>query len=189
MTCNGQKKIKDISGNVLFNACQEVYAGCEMEGTCLIQQKSKKLLLNVDDVRDGERHFVVLKDSGCAYGQGARRDKVKGYKTMCLDPYYSVAADLRIYNLGDVIYIPSAVGILLPNGTTHDGYFVVRDSGGAIKGYGRFDFFSGFKSNSNPLKLAGFSDKDNNVPYFVVKGSQASQILEKRNFPTIIVVK
>lgn len=189
MSCDGQKKIKDINGKVLFNACKEVYAGCEMEGTCQVQQGSKKLLLNVDAVRDGERRFVVIKDSECIYGKGARRDKVKGYKIMCLDPYYSVAADLSIYNLGDVVYIPSAVGISLPDGSTHDGYFVVRDSGGAIKGYGRFDFFSGLKSSSNPLKMAGFSDKGNNVPYYVVKGSEADQFLKKRNFPILPVGK
>ena len=60
---------------------------------------------------------------------------------MCLDPYYSVAADLDIYKLGTVVYVPSFVGVLLPSGVNHDGYFVVRDSGSSIKGYGRFDFF------------------------------------------------
>ena len=160
-----------------------------MEGTCQIQQGSKKVLLNVSAIRDGERRFVVIEDSECVYGGGDRRDKVKGYKIMCLDPYYSLAADLTIYNLGDVIYIPSAVGIILPNGSTHDGYFVVRDSGGAIKGYGRFDFFSGFDSSFNPLKMAGFSDKDNNVPYYLVMGSEAEQFLRKRNFPSIPVSK
>lgn len=190
MSCDSSHKMKDGSGKVLFSVCKAVYADCEMEGTCQIQQGSKKYLVNVDSVVQGERRFVLIKDSECTYGKGARSDRSHGYKTMCLDPFFSVAADLHIYNLGDVIFIPSAVGMTLPDGSTHDGYFVVRDSGGAIKGDGRFDFFSGFKSansNLNPLGNLGFGDRETNVPYFIVKGSEAENILKKRNFPSLSV--
>lgn len=190
MSCASSRKMKDSAGKVLFSVCKEVYADCEMEGTCQIQHNSKKYLVNVDTVIQGERRFVLISDSECVYGKGARSDRVHGYKTMCLDPYRSVAADLHIYNLGDVIYIPSAVGMKLPDGSIHDGYFVVRDSGGAIKGNGRFDFFSGLKSASsseNPLGQLGFGDRETNVPYFVAKGSEADNVLKKRNFPSLPV--
>ncbi|MFZ3231304.1 MAG: 3D domain-containing protein [Pseudobdellovibrio sp.] len=191
ITCSDQKNIKDAAGKTLVTVCSDVFRSCELEGTCLILNNQKKMLLNVDVVVKGERRFNMASDSQCPFGNGARRDQVNGYRMMCLDPYHSVAADLSIYNLGDVIYIPTAVGVVLPDGSIHDGYFIVRDSGGAIKGYGRFDFFTGFKisTSRNPLSQIGFSDKETNVPYYVVVGSVAEDILKKRNFPDLIVKK
>jgi len=192
MQCSSKKIIKDESGKNLFEACSSVYENCELEGTCQIQQGGKKVLLNVGSIQQGQRRFNVVNDSACVYGHGARRDQVAGYKTMCLDPFRSVAADLRIYNLGDVIYVPAVVGVKLPDGSIHDGYFIVRDTGGAIKGYGRFDFFIGFtavNSDSNPFKELGFGDKDTNLPYYVVKAPEATEYLKKRNFPLIPVSK
>lgn len=185
MTCTANKKIRDISGKLLFMVCKEVYASCQMQGSCVVKQGGKTVLLGVDDVIDGERRFNPKADPQCPYGTGSSRDQVRGYKTMCLDPYYSVAADLKIYNLGDVIYVPSAIGSVLPNGSIHDGYFIVRDSGGAIKGYGRFDFFLGVTSSiaNSSLRQIGFGDKNTNVPYYVVTGPEAENFLEKRNFP------
>lgn len=65
----------------------------------------------------------------------------------CLIPFVSVAADARYYSMGDIISMPSMKDklIKLPDGTTfkHPGYFIVHDTGGAIKGSNRFDFFTG----------------------------------------------
>jgi 3D (Asp-Asp-Asp) domain-containing protein len=188
MTCSDRTAMKDVRGKLLFSVCPEVVKSCVMEGTCEIKQGDSETLINVDSVIDGERRFISMKDSACIYGKGSRRDQVRGYKTMCLDPYYSIAADLKIYNLGTVIFIPSVVGTILPDGSTHNGYFIVRDSGGSIKGYGRFDFFSGFsftRSSNNPLRKIGFADHETNVPYFVITGDQADQILKLRNFPSL----
>lgn len=78
----------------------------------------------------------------------------------CLVPYFSIAADLRFYRAGDIVFIPEIRGqsITLPNGTEikHPGYFIVDDTGGAIKGSGRFDFFTGGEqpnSNKNSFGL------------------------------------
>lgn len=35
---------------------------------------------------------------------------------MCLDPYFTVAADLNFYKLGDVIFVPQFVGEVMPDG-------------------------------------------------------------------------
>jgi 3D (Asp-Asp-Asp) domain-containing protein len=188
MSCSDQTSMKDVRGKLLFSVCPEVIKSCSLEGTCQIRQNGLDTLINVDSVVEGERRFASMKDSSCIYGKGPRRDQVKGYKTMCLDPYYSVAADLKIYNLGTVIFIPSVVGTVLPDGSTHNGYFIVRDSGGSINGYGRFDFFSGFnftRESNNPLRKLGFADRETNVPYFVITGNQADQILKTRNFPEL----
>lgn len=50
-----------------------------------------------------------------------------------LVPYRSVAADRR-FKLGTRIYVPSLVGMKLPDGSVHDGCVVVHDRGGGVKG-------------------------------------------------------
>ncbi len=89
----------------------------------------------------------------------------KGADATCLIPFISVAADLSLYNPGDIIEMPALKGKkfpLLNGGTfTHPGYFIVSDTGGAIKGKGRFDFFSGFfgiRNKKNPFGYKGASD-------------------------------
>lgn len=74
-------------------------------------------------------------------------ETARGAAGKCLIPFVSVAADRRYYRMGDIIKMPQMKGreITLPNGKTmiHPGYFIVHDTGGAIKGQNRFDFFSG----------------------------------------------
>ena len=81
------------------------------------------------------------------------------------------------------------MGLILPDGTVHDGHFVIRDEGGAIKGYGRFDFFTGYSlsRSDNPLARLGFGDKQTNVSYSVVDGEEAGEVLKMRNFPLLPV--
>ncbi len=190
--CAQSVNMKAKDGSVLATVCKSVYDSCLMQGTCLIKTNGKAKLINVGSKVSGERRFVVVDQSQCFYGRGAVRDLVKTHPLMCLDPYYSVAADLKIYRLGDVIYVPTFVGVMLPDGTIHDGYFIVRDSGGSINGYGRFDFFSGFdspKDAANPLVFHEFIDKSTHVPYFLVSGQKAKEILIQRNFPRLTVSK
>lgn len=89
----------------------------------------------------------------------------------CLTPYISVAADPRYYSMGDIIDMPSFKGkiVTLPNGKTmvHPGYFIVQDTGGAIKGPNRFDFFTG------SLKM---KDSENS---FGAKADSEMQMLDK----------
>lgn len=71
----------------------------------------------------------------------------------CLIPFISVAADPHYYQMGDIIQMPALKGkvIHLPNGKTmiHPGFFVVQDTGGAIRGPNRFDFFTGSYNYNN----------------------------------------
>ena len=59
---------------------------------------------------------------------------------------------------GQIIYIPEADGVLLPDGNTHDGRFRCDDVGGAITG-NHIDVFIGRASGSsdalmrNPFKF------------------------------------
>lgn len=192
LACPGTVNMKARNGSALVTVCKTVYDSCVLQGTCLIKSAGKLLLINVGVKVNGERRFEAVDRSKCSFGRGAVRDLVKVHPTMCLDPYFSVAADLKIYKLGEVIFIPSFSGILLNDGTLHDGHFVVRDTGGSITGYGRFDFFSGFDSpwaSTNPLVFHQFVDRGTHVPYFLVSGQKAQDVLILRNFPRLPVSK
>lgn len=83
----------------------------------------------------------------------------------CLIPFVSVAADARYYNIGDIIQMPALKGkvFTLPNGKkfVHPGYLIVQDTGGAIRGRNRFDFFTGsydLDDSRNPFGTQGLGD-------------------------------
>ncbi len=184
-TCevSSRRPMKAKDGSVLFMVCESIYGSCLLQGTCEIKNEQGRVLVNIAGKENSEYKFSKVQNKICKYGYGAG-------KAVCLDPFYSVAADLTIYRLGQVIYIPTMVGLQLPDGTKHDGYFIVRDSGGNIKGYGRFDFFTGFFSNhkvSNPFAQIGFAGKETHVLYYVMKAEEALNILKKRNYPSLPV--
>lgn len=166
------------SGRVLISVCMSTYKECRMEGSCGIVQNNKLRKFNV--VSKGV--FMEITDQECSFGFG-----VKSY---CLDPFYTVAADLSIYKAGDVIFINAIRGTVLPDGTKHSGYFVIRDMGHGINGKGRFDFYSGtysHKSDKNPFKKLGLGDKNTKVPFVRLKGVRAEQVLKSRAFPGLPV--
>lgn len=70
-----------------------------------------------------------------------------GFAGTCLIPYVSIAADPSYHNMGDYISMPAMKGkkVTLADGRvlTHPGYFRVDDTGGAIDGRTRFDFYTG----------------------------------------------
>lgn len=186
--------ILDKDGYVLIATCRKVYRSCLMQGTCrvahMVNGKAVRMLINVDRRHDdGSRSFKDISKHICRFGIGDANDRFRSYSNMCLEPYYSVAADLSIYNLGEVIFIPYLKGVTLPNGTLHDGYVVVRDSGQRIKGKGRFDFFTGFHSvnKTNVFHKAGLSGGVHYPEYFVVTGDKADRIRSLRKFPIISV--
>jgi hypothetical protein len=79
-------------------------------------------------------------------------------------------------------------GLELPNGDIHHGYFIVRDTGRAILGEGRFDFFSGYfswKNDENPFKKIGLGDKKTRLRFFKIKGATAQAVLKNRDFPNL----
>ena len=61
------------------------------------------------------------------YGKCCRGDAVV--------PYRTVAADPQTYPYGTRLYIPMFDQLTMPDGSVHDGYFVVVDTGGKIRGH------------------------------------------------------
>lgn len=64
----------------------------------------------------------------------------------------TAAVDRNLIPKGSVLFIKETVGLRMPDGSTHDGYWYASDTGGAIKGK-RIDLFTGFSASSmNPLR-------------------------------------
>lgn len=186
--------MRDRDGKSIASVCRKAYRSCLMQGTCRLEvkqgQRYKKMLLNVGGrLGDGAYAFKDVSSHVCQFGVGNATDRFRSYSRMCLEPYYSVAADLSIYNLGDVIFMPILKGVKLPNGKVHDGYVIVRDSGQKIKGKGRFDFFTGFAAvnKNNVFHKIGLSGGVHYPEYYVIEGYAAERIRTIRNFPVISV--
>lgn len=182
LDCGSEKKepIKNIQGQILANVCESDYKNCVSQGTCLLNEKGGLKIINFTTRRGKVPLFTDKIKKECPYGLGL--------KDICLDPYYTAAGDLRFHELGDVIFVPSARGIKLPNGDTHDGYFIIRDSGSNLKENVRFDFFTGFddiKNDENIFHKVGLYDKKNRFKFEKVSGEYATKVRVKRNYPKL----
>ena len=67
----------------------------------------------------------------------------------------TVAVDPKVIPRRTVIFIKETVGLPMPDGSKHDGYWYASDIGGAIKGL-KLDLFSGFGAAS--MKALGGVD-------------------------------
>jgi len=71
-----------------------------------------------------------------------------------LIPFHTVAVDRNEIPLGSLVYISQTAGMLLPDGSTHDGLWRAEDVGGAIR-KDRIDLFVGEASGGRVLRGAG----------------------------------
>jgi 3D (Asp-Asp-Asp) domain-containing protein len=76
--------------------------------------------------------FEVLDPKSHPYGRGAGR--------RALVPFKSVAVDPKFIPIGEPLYIPEFDGVMLPDGSFHDGCVRADDTGGGIKKK-KMDFF------------------------------------------------
>jgi hypothetical protein len=105
-------------------------------------------------------HEVPPAKRGIGYGM---------LRGIALVPFRTLAADIGLMQKSDPrwkgkgglvppatrVYIKEYVGVRLPDGTTHDGWFVVNDTGGAIFG-AHFDVFVGSRALSKQVTLPAF---------------------------------
>lgn len=179
--CQKNEAIQDIrtpEGYLLLTMCESERKRCLMQGTCLVKLGGDEIIINYTKKVRNEYRFRLVNLEECPFGFGVRGS--------CLDPFYSIAADLRYFRLGDVIHVPTLVGVELPDGSRHTGYLIVRDAGGMIKGPHRFDLFTGYLDHldsENPFKKLGLGDPDNRFQYRRVSGAEAESVRQARNFP------
>jgi hypothetical protein len=76
--------------------------------------------------------YEWLDEDEYPYGRGAGR--------RALIPFKSVAVDPRVVRIGEPLYIPEFDGLVMPDGTVHDGCVRADDTGGNIKRR-KMDFF------------------------------------------------
>jgi len=157
---------------------------CSGSGICKSFKKEVKLqgsgIINGNKVLTYTGAKKNLGDCDTAFGAAGK----------CLTPYISIAADDRYFNMGDIIKMPAMKGLVvrLPNGKSmkHPGYFIVQDTGGAIKGSNRFDFFTGTFDSHDPKNTFGTevnngsrmsvkSDCSDHKKFTVIRRSSKSQ--------------
>jgi 3D (Asp-Asp-Asp) domain-containing protein len=76
--------------------------------------------------------FTQLPVDEYPFGRGAHQRPIT--------PFKSVAVDPRLIPIGEPLYIPEFDGLLLPDGSIHDGCVRADDTGGGIK-LRKMDFF------------------------------------------------
>lgn len=196
--CSIKKTIFSTSGQPLFKVCKQNYNSCVIEGTCALVDDADsepeeaatnsvgqvsddiELLNYVKSDKNGTPLFEAVDTDRCPYGLGV--------SNICLDPFYTVAADLNFYKAGDVIFIPQLKGLSLLNGEKHSGFMIVRDRGGAIKGSTRFDFYTGFNhytKDPNPFTDIGLSHSKNTFDFRRATPEETSAFKKIRNYPNV----
>ncbi len=178
--CSKKIDMRDSKGKKLIRICRTTQSACALQGSCAIVQDGELRSFNISGRAEKHDIFFEMTEHDCKFGYGV--------KSSCLDPFYTLAADMSIYRPGDVIYMPTVRGLKLPDGTDHSGYFVVRDSGRAIIGKGRFDFFSGYypwRSDENPFSKIGLTSKKTRIPYYRIRGELAKAVQSARSFPRL----
>lgn len=170
---NEKATIRTPEGSVIATVCKRFERTLLMEGSAILKDRGQgERAVNYGGKIKGEHRYYFL--NRCKYGEGVRRN-------LCLLPYHTIAADNKVHKVNEVIYVPAARGILLPDGTRHEGYFIVRDTGGAFNGIGsqRVDMFTGTDPDfENAFQKAGFHHK-RPLDAFKIKGDSAELIREK----------
>jgi 3D (Asp-Asp-Asp) domain-containing protein len=96
-------------------------------------------------MRDGR---IINYTGKCAFGYGTCFEQLdvtehpfgRGAGLRPLVPFKSVAVDPRLVPIGEPLYIPELDGLVLPDGSIHDGCVRADDTGGGIKRR-KMDFF------------------------------------------------
>lgn len=172
-----KQNLIDENGATLAAVCPKIYQQCALQGTCELNFKGEKKLINIVGRKKIGLVFFEVKNN-CTQGLGV--------KNICLDAFYTLAADLTIYKPGQVVFIPQIIGTALPDGSLHNGFFVIRDMGYGIRGEGRFDFFSGvvhWRDKKSPFTQHKLADVNTRMDYFLVGGESMKAILQLRAFP------
>jgi 3D (Asp-Asp-Asp) domain-containing protein len=120
--------ILDMKGHLIAEVSKAFKAAADIEGTArLIDGR----IINFAGVKRREIRWAVV---SAPFGLGVRKCE--------LEPFRVVAIDPKVIPLGSLIRIQETIGMKLPGGEIHDGYWYAYDIGGAIK-KDRIDLFVG----------------------------------------------
>jgi 3D (Asp-Asp-Asp) domain-containing protein len=101
-----------------------------------------ELIQAAKDVVDDAVTAVETQMKATLYHTGVRDVGFRDSLGCRLAPMRTVAVDPKIFPRHSVLFIKETVGLRMPDGTVHDGYWYASDVGGAIKG-ARIDLFTG----------------------------------------------
>lgn len=150
----GDGKLVNVAGN---------YVACDPDDYAAVWVYHKKYLSKRPPGYSG---LMVVNDKVVkvlAYRLVPPSESGKGYGVchgIPLDPFRTLAADIGatskddprykgkggLVPVGTKVHIRELAGVSLPDGTTHDGWCTVNDTGGGIFG-AHFDVFIGYKKN------------------------------------------
>jgi len=91
------------------------------------------------DLMDEEADWTARVNLYHAGGGGATGNDSLGCRPI---PMRTIATDPRYIPRRTRLFIPETVGMRMPDGTLHDGYWYASDTGGAIKGQ-KIDLYTG----------------------------------------------
>lgn len=168
-----KSEVKDPQGVSIATVCTRFYRHLLMEGTAILSDRGQgEIAVNYGGIIAGERRYHRL--GRCVFGEGIKRD-------LCLLPYHTIAADNKVHKVGEIVFIPKAEGLALPDGTIHDGFFIVRDTGGAFNGVGaqRVDLFTGLDPDYNNVFLKAGFNHTRPMDAYKVQGESA-EFIKKR---------
>ena len=101
-----------------------------------------ELIQAAKDVVDDAVTAVETQMKATLYHTGVRGVGFRDSLGCRLAPMRTVAVDPKVFPRHSVLFIKETVGLKLPDGSVHDGYWYASDVGGAIKG-ARIDLFTG----------------------------------------------
>lgn len=118
----------DMKDNVIAEVSKAFKAAADIEGTARMIDGR---VLNFAGIKNKEIRWVAVT---APFGLGVKQCE--------LVPFHAVAIDPKVIPLGSLLKIQETVGMKLPDGQIHDGYWYAYDIGGAIKN-DRIDLFVG----------------------------------------------
>jgi 3D (Asp-Asp-Asp) domain-containing protein len=101
-----------------------------------------ELILRARKAADEAVTAVETELRATLYHTGVRGIGQKDSLGCRLQPMRTVAVDPRVFPRHSILFIKETVGLKMPDGSAHDGYWYASDVGGAIKG-ARIDLFTG----------------------------------------------
>jgi 3D (Asp-Asp-Asp) domain-containing protein len=101
-----------------------------------------ELMLKARKAADEAVTAVETELKATLYHTGGRGIGSKDSLGCRLQPMRTVAVDPKVFPRHSILFIKETVGLKLPDGSAHDGYWYASDVGGAIKG-ARIDLFTG----------------------------------------------